>query len=154
MCWCFPSFPCSPCSPCLHIQDGRMEQFLEPWHVWCPRSPIKTALSPKFGPFFKIWRCWDKCVRAYPMFAYQGPVEEAGQKAAQAGVVGARALNTRTCEMKMRMSSRFRSNQKLVFPLFLTNQWPWIPGKQLWLEWEGYRSRLKGQSHWNTRLWL
>ena len=38
------------------------------------------------------------------MFAYQGPVEEAGQKAAQAGVVGARALNTRTCEMKMRMS--------------------------------------------------
>ena len=73
-----------------------------------------------------MWRCWEKCVPAYPMFAYQGPVEEGGQKAAQAGVVGARALNTRTCEMKMRMS-RVQIQSEACSPLFLTNQWPWIP---------------------------
>ena len=53
------------------------------------------------------------------MFAYQGPVEEAGQKAAQAGVVGARALNTRTCEMKMRMSRVVQIQSESCFPLFL-----------------------------------
>ena len=52
------------------------------------------------------------------MFAYQGPVEEAEQKAAQAGVVGARALNTRTCEMKMRMSRVVQIQSEACFPLF------------------------------------
>ena len=68
------------------------------------------------------------------MFAYQGPVEEAEQKAAQAGVVGARALNTRTCEMKMRMSRVVQIQSESCFPLFFGQSMTMNSGKQLWLE--------------------
>ena len=40
-------------NPCFPLRDGRMEQFVEPWYVWGPRSAIKTALSAKFRFFLK-----------------------------------------------------------------------------------------------------
>ena len=110
----------SQLTPCLPIRDGRMEQFVEPWHVWHPRSATKTALSPKFGLLF--WKYEDietsVCVHIQCLHI-KGRSKKPDKKPRRPAWSEPVRSTLGPARWKWEWAGWFRSNQKLVFPFFL-----------------------------------